>query len=682
MMVKFTAAVASAYSYTTAPSFLKFDSTSYRNQALNLCRKKKFYEAIHLLFREHGDVIAILDIFRHLHPFHPPPPTAYDSLFQFCLRHSAFDAAKVAYSHAKSSGIDPGTIISNRLITFFGNNGRIGDARNVFDEMESRDPCSWNALISGYVKGGFVKNARRVFDEMREEDRDSFSWSSMMSGYVQHHSPVKALMLYRDMKKGGKLESSKYMISTILAASTALGSLRCGKEIHGHIIRTGLILDPVVWSTLSDMYAKCGCVSLARHVFDVSSGKDVVSWTAMMGWYFNGGKIQEGFMLFSDMMRSDISPNEFTYAGILNACSNQTIEYAGKEVHGYMIRTGSDVCLFATAALIDMYSKCGNVCSAENVFNGMQTPDVVSWSSIISCYAQNGKPEVALQHFELMLKSGTKPDHISFVGVLSACMHAGLVERGLELFHSIVNDHELEHTPDHYACVVDLLSRAGLFGKVVAMVKNLPVKLNKFAWASLLNGCRIHRNVTFARCAAEELFKIEPWNPATYVTLANVYADAGRWYDVEKIRKIMGVRGIVKNPGSSWIKVKRRLHHFLVNDISHPRTKEIYSELDKLFDRMKKEGYIPETNFVLHDIEEEQKAQNLVHHSEKLAVAFGIIATDPCKPIKIFKNIRTCGDCHTAMKFISRITRREIILRDATRFHHFKDGMCTCRDYW
>ncbi|XWS45319.1 hypothetical protein CRYUN_Cryun15aG0126200 [Craigia yunnanensis] len=210
----------------------------------------------------------------------------------------------------------------------------------------------------------------------------------------------------------------------------------------------------------------------------------------------------------------------------------------------------------------------------------------------------------------------------------------------------------------------------------------MPMKPNKFLWASLLGGCRIHGNLELAERAAEALFEIEPENPATYVTMANKYATAGRWDEVAKIRKSMDDRGVVKKPGLSWIDIKRELNVFLVGDTSHPKSKEIHEFLGKLSKRTREEGYVPDTNFVLHDVEEEQKEQNLSYHSEKLAVAFGIIASPPGTPIKVFKNLRTCVDCHNAIKYISKIVNRKITVRDSNRLHCFEDGNCSCRDYW
>ncbi|KAA8539162.1 hypothetical protein F0562_025854 [Nyssa sinensis] len=641
-----------------------------------LCKDKKFTETIDILCEQKRlrEAIQTLDLVDR------PSTAIYSKLIQLCIQQKALEEGKRVHTHIKSSGFVPRAFISNRLLDMYCKCESLIDAQKVFDEMNERDSCSWNIMISGYMKAGQIEEAHKLFDAMPE--RDNFSWTAMISGFVRHDRPKEALGLYRIMQRHENLKCNKFTVSSALAASTAIQCLHLGKEIHGHIMRTGLDSDAVVWSALSDMYGKCGSIYEARHIFDKTLDRDVVSWTAMIGRYFEDGKRDEGFVLFSDLLRSGIRPNEFTFAGVLNACADQTAEDLGKQVHGYMTRAGFDPFSFAASALVHMYSKCGNIENAKRVFNGMPQLDLVSWTSLITGCAQHGRPDEALQFFELLLNSGTQPDHITFVGVLSACSHAGLVDRGLEYFHSIKEKHGLEHTAEHYACLIDLLGRSGRFEEAEDIINNMPMKPDKFLWASLLGGCRIHRNFKLAQRAAEALFDIEPENPATYVTLANIYATVGMWREVAEIRKTMDDRRVVKKPGVSWIEIKRKVHVFLVGDTSHPKSKEIHEFLEKLSKRMKEEGYVPDTEFVLHDVEEEQKEQNLSHHSEKLAVAFGVIATPPGTLIKVFKNLRTCVDCHTAIKFVSKIVGRKIVIRDSNRFHFFENGNCSCKDYW
>lgn len=660
-------------------TFFKPHSNNGQSLVKRLCRDSKHKEAIEILCQRNRlkDAVDLLE--QHLDR---PPANIYAVLLQFCIQQKALREGERVHNHIKLRALQPGIFLSNQVLHMYCKCGSLEDAYKVFKEMGEKDLCSWNMLISGYAKMGRIDLARRLFNEMPE--RDNFSWTAMVSGYVKHDMHEDALELYRLMQKQDTFGPSKFTVSSALAAAASIQSLRLGKEIHGHIVRSGLDSDTVLCSALSDMYGKCGRIDQAKYVFDMTSERDVVSWTAMIGRYFEGARWEAGFLLFSELVNSGIRPNDFTFAGVLNACAQQTVESLGKQVHGYMTRSGYDPVSFATSALVHMYSKCGNMDSGHKVFTMLPRSDLHSWTSLICGYAQNGQPHEALRLFESLLETGIKPDEITFVGVLSACAHAGLVEEGIAYFKSIKEKHGLTYIQDHYACVVDLLSRAGKFGEAEDLIKEmpLPMKADKFLWASLLGGCRIYGNLELAKQAAEALFEIEPENAATYVTLANIYANAGKWGEVAKIRKAMDGKGVVKKPGVSWINLRRKIHVFMVGDKSHDKSEEVYAFLDELSKRMKLEGYVPDTDSVLHDVEEEQKEQNLFYHSEKLAVAFGIIATAEGTPIKVFKNLRTCVDCHTAIKFISKISGRTIIVRDSARFHYFDGGSCSCKDYW
>ncbi|CAN6446680.1 unnamed protein product [Victoria cruziana] len=624
------------------PIFFRHDGLVNR-----LCDENRFKEAVELLCgdRRLTEAVAILDRFDASGV--RPSAAIYSTLLQASLNQRALKEGRAVHEHMVNSGFQAGLFLCNRMIDMYSKCESFDEARQVFERMPERDACSWNTMISGYVRAGRLNDARRIFNEMPEKDH--FSWSTMMSGYIRHNQPPEALNVYGRIQDE-EAKSNKFVVSSALAACAMLQSLKQGKEIHGHIVRSGLDSDAVVWSALSDMYAKCGSIDEARYLFDRTSERDVVSWTTMIG--------------------------------VLSACAGQATEELGRQVHGRMTRIGFDPCTFAASALVDMYAKCGNIERARTLFSRIGSPDLISWTAMICGCAQNGLAEEAFQYFKRLMASGTKPDHVVFVGALSACTHAGLVDEGLELFHSITTTHGIAKTADHYACIVDLLGRVGRFKEAEEIICSMPIKPDKFLWSSLLGACRIHGNLELGKRAAEALFEIEPENAATYVTLANIYAAAGMWNEVLEVRKKMDGRGVIKKPGSSWIEVKRRVHVFLVGDRSHPRTEEIYRELDNLSTKMKEEGYVPDTNFVLHDVEEEQKEQNLSYHSEKLAVAFGIIATPPGALIKVIKNLRICGDCHTAIKFVSKITERQIVVRDSSRFHRFKNGQCSCRDFW
>ncbi|KAL8216837.1 hypothetical protein R6Q57_023674 [Mikania cordata] len=646
------------------------------NLVKKLCQENKHEEAIISLCERSRltEAIQVLECIER------PSPLIYSNLLQLCLQQKDLEGTKSVHAHIRRFESLLGVSSFNRIIDIYCKCGNLVDARNVFDEMREKDLCSWNTMISGYVKAGHLKDARKLFDEMPE--RDNFSWTAIISGYVRHGFPNDALQLCRTMLKDYNVKCNKFTVCSTLAASAATRCLSIGKEIHGHIVRAGIDSDAAVWSALSDMYGKCGSLDEAKHIFDKTLDKDVVTWTAMIDRYFKHGRKEEGFLLFSELLNSGNKPNEFTFAGILNVCALHNLESLGRQVHGYMARIGFNQSSFAASALIHMYCRCGNIEIADRVFKWIPKPDLASWTSLINGYAQNGQPEESLKLFELLLESGTKPDHITFVGVLSACTHSGLVDKGLEYFNSIKEKHGLVYTVDHYACVVDLLSRSGRFREAEDMIKKMPMKPDKFLWASVLAGCRIHGNIDLAKRAAEALFKIEPENAATYVTLSNIYAAAGKWADVARIRNLMDVNKVVKKPGRSWTEIKRKVYTFLMADTSNSRLNEIHELLEELQKKIKEEGYVPKTDHVLHDVEDEQKEQNLSYHSEKLAIAFSILVTPPGTSIKVFKNLRTCVDCHTFIKYVSKVVGRKIVVRDSSRFHCFEGGNCSCKDYW
>nr|ADE77588.1 unknown [Picea sitchensis] len=312
----------------------------------------------------------------------------------------------------------------------------------------------------------------------------------------------------------------------------------------------------------------------------------------------------------------------------------------------------------------------------------MSNKNVVSWNAMIVGYGMHGHGEDALVLFTQMQQRGVKPNEITFISVLSACSHAGLVDEGWKCYNCMTLDYAITPTVEHYACMVDLLGRAGHLNEAWDFIEKMPIEPGASVWGAFLGSCRIHCNIELGERVAELLLNLDPDNAGYYVLLSNIYAAAGRWDDVAKVRKMMKEKDVKKSPGCSLIEVNNKLHSFVVGDISHPQTEAIYAMLETLARQMEAVGYVPCTDFVLHDVEEEIKENMLFAHSEKLAIAFGLISTRSGTSIRITKNLRVCGDCHSATKFISKIVKREIIMRDLNRFHHFKDGLCSCGDYW
>eukprot|EP01018_Ginkgo_biloba_P026876 Gb_29534 [translate_table: standard] len=536
-----------------------------------------------------------------------------------------------------------------------------------------------NALVDMYAKCGRIVDAISFFDRMPQ--RDVISWTSIIAGYMQNDHYEEALQLFHQMHLAG-IKPNAFTFTCVLRACAILGFLEQGKHVHALLIRTGS--EPVIalGNALVDLYAKCGNVEEARSLFIRMPERDIVSWTVMITGNAQNGNGEEALKLFSQMQQAGMIPDKFSFASVLSACTSLTLLQPSKQLHSYIIKTGFESDVSVGNALVDTYAKCGSIKDACRVFDRMPEQSVVSWNAMIAGFAHHGCGNEALQLFQQMQEIGIKPDHITFIVVLYACSHAGLVDKGHLYFDSMTQDHGITPRLDHYVCMIDLLGRAGCLDEANDLINAMPFEPDALVYKTLLGACRTYGNIELGERTADYILKLELQETASYVILSNIYAEAGKWDYVAMVRKIMKDRGVKKKPGHSWIEVRNRVHGFVVGDRSHPQTNEIYAKLDILTIQMKEVGYVPNTIFVPHDLKEEEKECLLRHHSEKLAIAFGLINTPSGTPIRIFKNLRVCGDCHTATKFISKIVGREIIVRDVNRFHQFKEGLCSCGDYW
>jgi len=558
--------------------------------------------------------------------------------------------------------------------------GELKNARLVFDKSVLRDAVSFTALITGYVSEGHVDDARRLFDEIPA--KDVVSWNAMIAGYVQGGRFEEALACFSSMQEADVSPNKSTMVS-VLSACGHLGSLELGKWIGSWVRDHGLGSNIQLVNALVDMYCKCGEIDTARELFDGIREKDLISWNTMIGGYSYLSLYAEALALFDLMLREKVTPNDVTFLGVLPACACLGALDLGKWVHAYVdkILKGTDNASLWTS-IIDMYAKCGCVEAAEQVFRSNGSRSLASRNAMISGFAMNGHAERALALFEEMIKEGFQPDDITFVGVLSACTQAGLVDLGHRYFSSMNQDFGISPKLQHYGCMIDLLARGGKFEEAKVMMGNMQMEPDGAIWGSLLNACRIHGQVEFGEYVAEQLFQLEPENSGAYVLLSNIYAGAGRWDDVARIRTRLNDKGMKKVPGCTSIEIDGIVHEFLVGDKLHSQSEYIYRMLDEVDKLLEESGFVPDTSEVLYDMDEEWKEGALTQHSEKLAIAFGLISTKPGTTIRIVKNLRVCGNCHSATKLISKIFNREIIARDRNRFHHFKDGFCSCNDCW
>ncbi|MQL83854.1 hypothetical protein Taro_016347 [Colocasia esculenta] len=539
-----------------------------------------------------------------------------------------------------------------------------------------------NALISGYSRVGHLEEAKWVFEEMGDA-RDGVSWNCMIMTYGQHGKVSTALNLFREMVWRG-FEVDMFTLASVLTAFTAAKDLLGGVQFHAQLIKTACEANPHVGSGLVDLYSKCGKILDAEKVFEEVTEPDLVLWNTMIsGYSLNDEFSEEALLCFREMQRSGFLPDDGSFVCAISACSNLSSPSQGKQLHSVVLKSEFPSNQVSVCnALITMYSKCGNLWAASQIFRRMPERNTVSFNSMIAGYAQHGLGDEALVLFREMLKLENKPTSITFISVLSACAHTGRVEEGWDFFNSMEGTYGIERLEEHYSCMIDLLGRAGKLREAEELIESMTFDPGKIGWAALLGACKTHGNVDLGVKAAHKLVQLDASNASAYVMLSNMYAGIGTWEEVSKVRRLMRDRAVKKNPGCSWIELKKRIHVFVADDSSHPRMEEIHQFLEELLGTIEKAGYVPDMKWALAMDDVKEGELRLSHHSEKLAVAFGLLSTKDGESILVMKNLRICGDCHNAIKFISAVMNREITIRDTHRFHHFREGRCSCGDYW
>lgn len=541
------------------------------------------------------------------------------------------------------------------------------------------DTLTSNMLINLYSKCGLNECSRKVFDEMPE--RCLVSWNTLIASYTQNQNGEGALKLFVEMQRE-RTQFSEFTVSGVLCAcATKLAVFEC-KQLHAFVVKVSMDLNVYVGTALMDVYAKSGLIEDASRIFNCMSERNEVTWTTMVTGLVQNELYEESLLLFHRAQRSGLEHDQFIVSSVLSACSTLSAFIEGNQVHAIVWKMGFGANVFVASALVDLYAKCGNIQDAYLVFSSAEVKNVVLWNAMITGLAKHVRPLEAMILFEKMQLMGFSPNDATYASVLSACGHMGLVEEGKKYFEMMAKEHNLSPNIRHFSCMVDVLGRAGLIGEAKDLIETMPFEANASIWGSILASCRVHGNVEVAEVAATHLFEIEPNNAGNYVLLSDVYAAKKRWGDVASTRKLLKDSQVKKVIGKSWIEVKDKVHSFMVGDRSHPRIEEIYFRLEKLLEDMEKLGYRGEIEHDMHDVEDSRKKQLLRHHSEKLAFTFGLMSLPSGLPIRIMKNLRICGDCHSFMKFASKITDRVIIVRDYNRFHHFKDGSCSCGEFW
>ncbi|KAJ6431984.1 hypothetical protein OIU84_019284 [Salix udensis] len=631
----------------------------------------------------------------------------YSSLLRLCCETRNLTQAKKLHCLIIKSLENPETFLYNNLINAYGKVGNITYARHVFDKIPQPNSFSWNTMLSAYSKSGNLSTMQEIFSTM--PNRDGVSWNSLISGYVCFGSVVEAVKAYKLMMKDGVLNLNRITFSTMLLLVSSQGCVDLGRQIHGQIVKFGFGAYVFVGSSLMDMYAKMGLISVASQVFDEvqernvvmyntmitgflrcgmvkdsmrvfhgmkerdsiswttmitgllqngleaeamdlfrdmrregmamdqseynhnvfvgsalvdmyckcksvryaeavfkrMTNKNVVSWTAMLVGYGQNGFSEEAVRVFCDMQRNGIEPDDFTLGSVISSCANLASLEEGAQFHCQALVSGLISFITVSNALITLYGKCGSIEDSNQLFDEMNFRDEISWTALVSGYAQFGKATETIDLFERMLVQGLKPDAVTFIAVLSACSRAGMVERGQQYFESMLKDHGILPFSDHFTCMIDLFGRAGRLEEAKNFIITMPFSPDSIGWATLLSSCRLYGNEEIGKWAAESLLELDPQNPAGYILLSSIYAAKGKWERCGPTKE--------RNERKESKKGTRI------------QLDQIYAELEKLNHKMIEAGYVPDSSSVLHDVEDSEKMKMLNHHSEKLAIAFGLL---------------------------------------------------------
>lgn len=585
--------------------------------------------------------------------------------------------------------------------------------------------------------------ARRLFLDIRNPD--VFMYNTLIRGLSGSDHPCHALLLFVEMRRKSMALPDSFSFAFVIKAAANSRALRDGLQLHRQAIGYGLDTHLFVGTTLISMYAECASLDFARKVFDemtkpnivawnavvaacfrceevkdaekmfhrmpirnltswnimlagyTKAGelrlaskmfmnvpvKDDVSWSTMIVGFAHNGNFNNAFTFFRELRREGMRPNEVSLTGVLSACAQAGAFEFGRIVHAFVEKSGFLQIISVNNALIDTYSKCGNLYMARLVFDKMLKRSAVSWTAMIAGLAMHGYGEEAIRLFSEMEESNIQPDGVIFISILYACSHAGLVELGCKYFSRMIDLYGIEPAMEHYGCIVDLYGRAGKLQQAFEFVCQMPVPPNDIVWRTLLGACSIHGNLELAEKVKRRLSELDPGNSGDHILLSNIYAVSGKWNDVATLRRSMTHQRLQKTPGWSMIEVDRIMYSFIAGEKQNEMTKEAHEKLREVMSRLRVEGgYVPQIGAVLHDIELEEKEDSVSKHSEKLAVAFGMARLPRGRGIRVVKNLRICRDCHTVMNLISKVYEVEIVVRDRSRFHTFRHGSCSCRDFW
>ncbi|KAL5740696.1 hypothetical protein ACOSQ2_029876 [Xanthoceras sorbifolium] len=591
---------------------------------------------------------------------------------------------RAVHAHAIRTGLEANLSVNNTLIGFYTQCGSVKDVETVFQMMPVRDIITWTEMIVTYMESGQVDLAMEIFDKMPE--KNCVSYNALLAGFCKNGQGTKVLDLFVKMVEEGSVLTD-FTLTSVINACGLLMDAKLSEQIHGFVMKFGFGSNAHIEASLLDMWTRCGRMTNAKKMFNrwASDQDNSIIWTSMICGYARNGQPEDAIYLFqSSQSEGMMVADEVALSSVFGICGTLGFHEMGKQIHCHAIKTGFSSNLGVGNSLISMYFKCYNMNDAIKSFNVMPSHDIVSWNGLIAGHLLLRQGDEALTVWSRMENASIKPDAVTFVLIISAyrITNSNLVDSCRNLFLSMRTVYDIEPTSQHYASFVGVLGYWGFLDEAEEVINNMPFKPKASVWRALLDSCRIHLNTTIGKRIAKHILSTEPQDPSTYVLASNLYSASGRWHDSEMVREDMRQKGFRKHPGRSWIIHQNKLHSFYARDKSHPQEKDIYSGLEVLILECVKAGYVPDTSFVLHEVEEHQKKNFLFYHSLKLAATYGLLITRPGQPIRIVKNILVCGDCHAFLKHVSVVTKRDIFLRDASGFHCFVNGQCSCKDYW
>uniref|UniRef100_A0A0D9WTL4 DYW domain-containing protein n=1 Tax=Leersia perrieri TaxID=77586 RepID=A0A0D9WTL4_9ORYZ len=563
-------------------------------------------------------------------------------------------------------------------------------ALNVFSSVSPPDPF----LAAALLRFAFLTAAQsrfllllpfRVFSRLRRDHGAGlpflpYAFSTLAKSAAASKSLPAAAAAHAVSVLVGGFDRHRFVENSLIGAYVACGDVGAARKVFDEMV----VKDVISWTSIVVAYSRSGDMGSAEEVFGRCPVKDMVAWTAMVTGYAQNAMPVKALQVFDRMTALGMVIDEVSLTGAISACAQLGVVRRAAWVQEIAERNGFGNNIVVGSGLVDMFSKCGFIDEARTVFDGMQEKNVYTYSSMIAGLASHGRASEAIDLFkEMVNRANVEPNHVTFIGVLTACSHAGMVGEGRYYFAQMKDKYGIMPSADHYACMVDLLGRAGLVDEALDLVRSMTLKPHGGVWGALLGACRIHGKGEIAKVVAEHLFKLEPEAIGNYVLLSNILASAGKWDDVSKVRKLMRKQRLKKDPAVSLFEGRDGLvHQFFAGDNAHPRTQEIKKALLKLVAKLKLEGYVPILNSIVYDVNDDEKERLLMGHSEKLALSFGLLTLGSGSTIRIIKNLRICDDCHLFIRLVSRVESVEIVVRDNMRFHHFKNGECSCGGFW